>query len=61
MGAASFQNNEDKKIALEALEILGMKHLQEEIYALSGGQRLNHLEYLSNLANKQRYLLWMNR
>lgn len=33
-------NNEDKKIVLEALEILGITHLQNEIYTtLSGGQR----------------------
>ena len=33
-------NTEDKKIAFEALEILGIEHLQNEIYTtLSGGQK----------------------
>jgi len=33
-------NKEDKKITLEALEIMGIQHLKDEIYTtLSGGQR----------------------
>ncbi|WP_419769276.1 MAG: ABC transporter ATP-binding protein [Candidatus Marinarcus sp.] len=33
-------NNEDRKICMDALEILGIKHLENEIYTtLSGGQR----------------------
>lgn len=46
-------NTEDKKIAFEALEILGIEHLQNEIYTtLSGGQKQLIL-MLVQLLNKQ--------